>query len=114
MPAPTGPTAGAPSRPPGRPRASCPGRGVGNFPAVMEVLGFHVRAELAQSPSRAPLRDAPERLQHDAAAHLGGTVLSFYERDRYLDNLQTRPGHPDGQVDLEAVARPFDLVQAGR
>src|SRR3954447_20157191 len=61
-------------------------------------------ADLLQAAAHAPLGDAPQRLAHDGAAHLGLADGALGEGDGHLDDLEAGLDGAPGEVDLEAVA----------
>src|SRR5689334_3808916 len=54
--------------------------------------------------SEAQRRDLPDRLEHDAAAHLRASLLAIDESDGYLDHAEAGAQGPVRGLDLEGVA----------
>src|ERR1022692_980700 len=58
-----------------------------------------------------PLGDAPQGLDHDGPAHLARAAGPLHEGDGHLDDGQAGPDGPQRQLDLEAVALRFPLIE---
>src|SRR6188508_3408737 len=56
----------------------------------------------------------PDRLEHNAAAHLRAAVLAVDEGDRHLDDAEAGPERAVGRLDLEGVAARVDRGQVER
>src|SRR3954468_2419214 len=59
-------------------------------------------------------RDLPDRLEHDAAAHLGAAAFAVGEGDRHLGDAEAGAQRAVGGLDLERVAARGDRIEVDR